>query len=686
MKLLKLTLKNFRAFYGEQVLDLSVDDDKPAVLIFGNNGAGKTTLLNAFAWALYGTFSDDVEQQQRVIHDKKWADTPFGEPVSASVRLDFEHEGTRFSVSRDVTLPKQSDDQQAVVPTLTVTEIGPDGEARTVANGQDRIEKILPQGLRRFFFFNGERMEKMFSGDENNEEVKKAIKTLLNLEAIERAIDDLPKAARKLAREIDAKGDSRLKQLTDRMEELETRQRAEVEEMLRLSAGISSFQREIEAIGRALRQNEQAEPLQKERERLTRRIGQEREKLADLKGRKRELLSKHGFLAFTGGLDDKVIELANRMRERRQLPAGIQRSFIEELLEDHLCMCGRPVAEGTPEYEELSKRRYNAGLADVESRWLFVNGQMRNLRDKRQEVLDQLTSNAADIQQSDAAISQLEAERTEVDRQLEGVNVQDVKRLVDRRKEFGEKETEARVAHREAENRISAIKQDLEVVARQYKSAEAKDEESRKIQSQVNLVSEVREALVEILAIKTEEVRNQLDKKVKEVFSRIFIKTYTPELNDSFELELRSPSGVAIRSTGENQILGLSFVGAVSEVAKNINDRKNHADESTLEGNGGGIYPVVMDAPFGSLDLTYQEEISKALPALTSQIITLLSQSQARGKVMENLQRAASRMYVLRSFTPNKSAEEETIEINNRAVPYVSHGGFEHTVLEKVTV
>ena len=41
-----------------------------------------------------------------------------------------------------------------------------------------------------------------------------------------------------------------------------------------------------------------------------------------------------------------------------------------------------------------------------------------------------------------------------------------------------------------------------------------------------------------------------------------------------------------------------------------------------------------MDAPFGSLDLTYQEEISKALPALTSQIITLLSQSQARGNVI----------------------------------------------------
>ncbi|MFC8620679.1 MULTISPECIES: AAA family ATPase [Streptomyces] len=686
MKLLKLTLKDFRAFYGEQVLDLSVKEDKPAVLIFGNNGAGKTTLLNAFGWVLYGTFSDDVEQQHRVIHDKKWEETSFGEEATASVRLDFEHEGIRFSTTRSVTVNKQTDEQQTVSPSLTVTEVGPDGEAKSVPNGQDRIEKILPKGLRQFFFFNGERMEKMFSGDDNNEEVKKAIKTLLNLEAIERAIDDLPKASRQLARAIDSKGDTRLKQLTDRQEELAAQAKAEEEDKLRHSAAISTFQKEIESIGRALRQNEQAEPLQKERERLTRRINQEKERLADHKSRKRELLSKHGFLALTGGLDGKVVELADRMRERRQLPAGIQRSFIEDILEEQLCMCGRSVEEGTPEYEELNKRKYNAGLEDVQHRWMHVSGEMRSMSDKRQELLDQLTLNASDIQKADAAISQLEAERSDVDRQLEGVNIQDVKRLVERRKECGEKETEARVAHRESENRIALIEQESVSVARQYKSAAAKNEESRRIQTQVGLVESVRNALIEILAIKTEEVRDQLDKKVKEVFSRIFIKSYIPELNDSFELELRAPSGVAIRSTGENQILGLSFVGAVSEVARSINARKSHADEATIESSGSGVYPVVMDAPFGSLDLTYQEEISKALPALTSQIITLLSQSQARGNVMENLQHAANRMYVLRSFTPNRAAEEETMEINNRAVPYVSYGEFEHTVLEEVTV
>ncbi|PRH80013.1 hypothetical protein C6N75_06275 [Streptomyces solincola] len=691
MKLLKLTLKNFRAFYGEQVLDLSVEEGKPAVLIFGNNGAGKTTLLNAFAWALYGTFSEDVEQQHRVIHDKAWADTAFGEDITASVRLDFEHDGTRFSVVRHVTVIKEKAEQEPVEPELTVTEIGTDGEAQSILNGQDRIEKILPKGLRQFFFFNGERMEKMFSGDVKregegkNQEVQKAIKTLLDLEAIERALEDLPKVSRKLASEIDSKEDSRLKQLSDHMDHLATREKEEVAEMLRLSGEISAFQKEVQAIDRALLQNREAEPLQKKRDSLTRRIKAAHDRHMEYKSRKRELLSRHGFLALTSGIDTKVIELADEMRERRQLPAGIQRSFIEDILEAQLCLCGREVREGTQEYEELDKRKYNAGLEDVQESWMRVSGKMKNLEERRQEILEQLTLNASDIQKADAEISELEEERSDVDRQLEGVNIQDVQRLIERRKNYASKETDARVAHKEAENKVTSIKQEAEATGRQYRNAEVKSEKARKVQKQVELVEKVRAALKEILEIKTEEVRDQLDKKVKEVFSRIFIKSYVPELNDDFELELHTASGVAIRSTGENQILGLSFVGAVSEVARNISARKKNRGEATIETGSGGVYPVVMDAPFGSLDLTYQEEISKALPALTSQIITLLSQSQARGKVLENLQQAANQMYVLRSYTPNQSAGEETIVINNREVPYVSHGDFEHTVLEKVT-
>ncbi|MCQ8193140.1 AAA family ATPase [Streptomyces rugosispiralis] len=684
MKLLKLTLDNFRAFYGRQVLELDVDDDKPTVLVFGNNGAGKTTLLNAFTWALYGTFSADVEQQHRVVHDQKWADTGFGEPVSASVKLEFEHDGTIFAVLREVSVVKDADEQGPVTPRLVVTEVRR-GESHQVPNGQDRIEKILPEALRRFFFFNGERMEKMFTAEENNGEVKQAIKTLLGLEAIERAINDhLPKAARRLAKELGKDGGTRLQQLRDDQEQLEQRQMDTRERALEVSRDISSYKAQVEAMERALRDNEQAAPLQKERQRIGKQTADEQVRLQERLARKRDLLSKGGFLAFTGGVDETVIDLADGMRRRRELPAGIQRDFIDGLIEEGRCMCGTPVAPGSPAFEELDKRRYNAGLADVEARWMYVSGQMKHLGDARRALLEELRQSAEDMQACEDTIARLDAERSEVDRQLQGVDVQDVQRLEQNRKEYDEKRIAAMSEHRRLEEIVAELDLEIEKVKRRFRSAEAADEESRRVQQQVNLVNEVLDAFSEVLEVKTEEVRLRLDAKVKEVFSRIYIKSHTPVLTPAFELQLTSPAGVAIRSTGENQVLGLSFVGAVSELAHEIHERKNNNSEEILD--EGGIYPVVMDAPFGSLDLTYQEDISAALPKLTSQIVTLLSQSQARGKVMEHLQGAATRMYVLRSVTPNRDAAEETIEINNRTVPYVTHGDFERTLLEEVTV
>nr|WP_202497991.1 AAA family ATPase [Streptomyces sp. SID5469] len=679
---MRLTLDNFRAFYGRQTLDLAVNDSKPAVLIFGNNGAGKTTLLNAFAWALYGKFSADVEQQQRVIHDHKWAETPHGTPVSASVELKFEHAGVIFTVLREVATVKNTDEQIAVAAKLTLNEIK-NGESKPVANGQDRIEKILPEGLRRFFFFNGERMEKMFTGEENNDEVKRAIKTLMDLEPMERAITEhLPAAARRLAKEIDKGGDSRLQQLRDQQEGLE-RQRDDADRRAKkVSRDISSYESEVREMERALRSHSESKPLQNARKKLEWKINEMGGQLQDRYARKREVLSKGGFLAFTSHIDETVIGLAEGMRERRQLPAGIQRDFIEGLLDEGTCMCGTPVPQGSSAYQELDKRRYNAGLADVEARWMYVSGQMKHLSEARQNLLDDLRQATFEIQNCQDEIKSLEEEKSEVDRQLQGVNIEDVQRLEQRRKEYDEKRIDGLAEHRRLEERRVEFEAEIDKMKRLFKSAQAADDASRKVQRQVNLVNEVLDTFREALELKTEEVREQLDAKLKEVFSRIFIKSYEPKLTDSFELLLKSPAGIAIRSTGENQVLGLSFVGAVSEIAKQIHQRKAKDSEDII--GEGGIYPVVMDAPFGSLDFTYQEEISQALPKLTSQIVTLLSNSQASGKVMENLQGAATRMYVLRTVTPNTNAAQETIEINNRAVAYVTHGDFEHTILEEV--
>jgi DNA sulfur modification protein DndD len=685
VKLLKLTLENFRVFHGVQELNLEVAEGKPAVLVFGMNGAGKTTLLNAFTWALYGTFSSDVEHQERVINDHAWAQTRFGDRVGASVRLLFEHEGLLINVHRSVSTAKNADEQSEVPAKLTVTETD-HGVSKTVDNGQDRIQKILPEELRQFFFFNGERMERMFTGD-RSDEVQQAIKTLMGLEEIERAISQhLPKASAKLQRQVGKDADTRLQQLTLEQQRLEEQMLKVHNELLRLSENAAGYEREVDAANRALLENGKAAPLQRQRAKLEERRRDLLDKRNTRQEDKKDLLAKHAFLAFTGELDIEVLDLAEGMRKRRELPAGIQRDYIDGLLDDGVCMCGRDLPEGSEARRALEERRYNAGLADVESRWMYVAGKTRDLVQVRADVLDRLRACVQDIEDLKAQIEKVDAEESDIARELQGVDVLDVQKLEERRKEFDLKRVEALQAHRDAGTQIDELKEQIEKLKRQFHQAKVQDEESRRIQRQVALVEEVLDAFQKIRDVKTEEVRKALDAKIRSVFARICIKPFTPHLTPSFALELVNDSfgGTAARSTGENQILGLSFVGAVSELAKETHDRKEGVGDAAV--GGGGIYPVVMDAPFGNLDVAYQNDIAESLPRLTSQIITLLSQSQSRGLVLDHLGRAATRMYVLRSYTTNANAEEQTITIRDRAFPYVSHGEFDHTALEEVTL
>ncbi|MFC8721921.1 AAA family ATPase [Kitasatospora sp. NPDC057198] len=685
MKLLKLTLENFRVFHGVQELDLEVTDGKPAVLVFGMNGAGKTTLLNAFGWALYGTFSDDVEYQERVINDHAWSQTAFGTQATASVRLVFEHEGRRFHVLRSVSTVKNDEEQRELPSQLSVTEVGQDGESRQAVNGQDRIEKILPRELRQFFFFNGERMERMFAG-ERTEEVKQAIKTLMGLEEIERAIEvHLPKASAKLARQVEKGGDTRLQKLVAERKELEASILAVHNQLLELSKTAAGYEREVDAADKALRSNDKAAPLARQRVKLEERRRDLLSRRDKRFGDRKAVLAKSSFLAFTGGLDAQVLDLADGMRQRRELPAGIQRDFIDGLLEDNTCMCGRDLPTGSEARKALEERRYNAGLADVQTRWMYLAGKAADLANARTELLDQLRGCAQDIEDLKQEIDAVDIELSDIARQLEGVDVMDVRKLEERRKEFDRKRIEALQRRHEAENQLPNLQEQLDTNKLRFHGAERADAESRRIQSQVALVDEVLEAFLKIRDLKTEEVRRALDTKVKDVFARICIKPFTPAITPTFSLQLVNDSfgAAAARSTGENQILGLSFVGAVSELAKEIDDLKQGGGDETL--GGGGIYPVVMDAPFGNLDVVYQDDIAEALPKLTSQIVALLSQSQSRGQVLDHLGAAASRMYVLRSYTTHHNSAEQTITIHGRSYPYVSHGEFDHTALEEVT-
>jgi DNA sulfur modification protein DndD len=88
MYITRVTLNNFRIYYGENNLILPNDSKKNVFLVSGNNGFGKTTLLTSLVWGLYGKFMADVDEKfKKEIYDaggyKKYANENFNKMARA---------------------------------------------------------------------------------------------------------------------------------------------------------------------------------------------------------------------------------------------------------------------------------------------------------------------------------------------------------------------------------------------------------------------------------------------------------------------------------------------------------------------------------------------------------------------------------------------------------------------------
>jgi DNA sulfur modification protein DndD len=684
VKLRSITLTNFRQFKGVQTLNLTSDPVKPVSLIFGANGAGKTTFLNAFTWALYGTMSDDVEEQDRLVTDSVWRSLPHGQATAVAVEVEFDHEGRDYRLLRHAELRKESDEQGRVSPAPQLWTTLPDGSSEVVGAPQETIYSILPRGVSRFFFFNGERIENLVKKG-SYAEVQKDIKVLLDLEQVERALAHLPKVDRRLTQDLKKYGGDKASQLQEEIDQLQESEARAREELLVLEGDLATLHEEREAILHLLRENAEVAPIQAQRDAVTDELATARDTRNAALMERATLIATKGWQAFTNDLGSDTRAMAEGLYRKGALPAPLKREFVDKLLEDGTCICGTPLRERSISWEQVTAWRQRAGLQAVETAWQQLSGQITPLDAAREELRRSLALLAKRIGEERDRVERLEERKSELDGRLRDSRLEDVQGLETNRMEFdnriGIKQQRIGVATAQ----LDEVLKNIDHRTKERSRAEVTDELAGKALARSNLVQSVNKALKQILAIREEEMRKRLDAELKSIFGGITHQNHVPTLNKGFELTLhKEVDGIELpvpKSTGENQILSLSFVAAVSKLAREIRQERRAEGRSAAD---AGTYPIVMDAAFGSLDQDYQEAVSRALAKMAPQLVVLVSKSQGLGKVVTELMPYVSHLGVIETHTTAAGNQGDDIEIQGVSYPYICPSQSDHSEVKVI--
>ncbi|MGC1393096.1 MAG: AAA family ATPase, partial [Coleofasciculaceae cyanobacterium] len=376
MKLISIRLCNFRQFYGKTPEIFLASGEQNTTIIHGNNGAGKTTLLNAFTWVLYERFSAAFASEEQLVNKRAANETPHQGVVECWVEVGFEHQNKRYQAKRLCRAYKNLTGVELRKSELYLQIAGDDGRWVPPAQSPDDIiGRILPVSLHQYFFFDGERIEQIVRSEQRLE-IAEATKTLLGVEVLTRSIKHLKEAKKTLELELANIGDSETKKLLREQKKLEIESETITGRQIEITQELGHQDEFKKAFSNHLLELSGAEDLQKRRDELEVRakllIGQ----LKQAKDTLKKAISTRGYMVFILGATKEFRSIVDDLREKGELPIGIKRQFVSDLLDEKRCICGADLVEGTHAHHQVSAWMDKAGIFDVEETAIRMTAQV----------------------------------------------------------------------------------------------------------------------------------------------------------------------------------------------------------------------------------------------------------------------------------------------------------------------
>lgn len=681
MKLKTIIFENFRQFYGVQRIKLETTDSKNLVVIHAENNVGKTTFLKGFTWCL---FKKENFKRKAYLNDYVFSQLSGKQTATASVEVIFDDRNIEYSVKRSIKVENIDGNQYPRDESLVVMRAGEIIEN----NQQDTINRILNPELSGYFFFEGESIGEM-SLPEHSEEIEKGIKYIMGLEVYERAITHTKNAKeyfRKSVRDLNSSENNGMISPVARRAEIQVNISDTREKIKHTNDYITHKEREKKDIKDQLRLAEDVERYEKEIQRLEAFMNTLKQEDDDLLLKIKLHISKKGFLATSNDVIQKVHDFLQFKRNKGELPSDIKETFIKDLIDAGKCICGTSLTDNHDARKHLSDLLHQAVHKDIEDGFYkvfsFTQSYLNSKVDFSDDLQTLLKERQNKKQHMDVANAQLEEEKTKR-QQYSGSNSAE---LIRKLNEVEETITERNRSLGEHNNALRYLENELQQIEIELKDYHAKNSKIDTEEKRLTFAQDTLALIEQEYNDLTDKVRDKLTDKVAEIFDSIIHGNYRIKINKNFELELtkviNDQEGETELSRGQEQIASLSFIASLVHIAKKWDEEHKHD-----VWGGAGIYPMVMDSPFGTLGQVYQSSLTKKLKDLAPQIIVMVSSSQWTSDVSKNFAPYCQHEYVFVHNHPEDQLVDrhyDDIIIDGQAYPLEQINDFEYTKIVEV--
>lgn len=686
MKLNYLQLCNFRQFYGKTPQLKFASGDRNTTVIYGNNGAGKTSILNAFTWVLYEKFTAAFASPELLINQRAIAEAQPEQAVECWVELQFERDRKIYQLKRKCYANLCTERLVQYSQTkLFMLVAGDDGRwYPPLEPPEDIINRILPASLHQYFFFDGERIDGFFRQNHDSN-IAEDTKELLGVKVLDRAIDHLKKAKRTLQEELQELGDAQTKQLLKEQINLEQKSEAINQLIAKILVEVAALEKRKANLSRQLLEISGADEIQKHKLKLLKQQKTLRKDIIQSKIQLKKSLSRDSHVVFLPAISDRFLDLLQTLRDRGQLFSGLKQEFIQQLLKEQRCLCGENLTPDTDSYNNVKSWLTKVEIKNVEEAAIRLETQVSKIESQSEDFWQRLDRIEAEIKHQYLELNRIETEIEQANRKLKSYPNRDTQQLQQNIEDIEERIKSLTLEQGETQQQQSDLSMQLDKLTQKISQHQLTENKQQLAQQRIVVAEDAIARLKEVRNRLEHQFRLALEQKVQSIFSFISFTPYIPKLSSDYRLTLventLGTEAPVAASTGENQILSLSFIGGIIDRVRQWSQR------NTLMGYDSSTFPIVMDSPFGSLDQIYRRQVAKAIPQLANQLIILVTKTQWEGEVETETASLIGQQYVLTYYSPKKNCESDLVELNQQSYLLVksSLNNYEYTEIVSVS-